>query len=342
MQFSLFYFSSKLKKQSNYNLLWESAKFADRNGFSAIWTPERHFDEFGAPFPSPALTTAALAMITSNIHLRAGSVVLPLQNPIRVAEEWAMLDHFSCGRTGICLASGWHAQDFSLAPHNYLNRKKIMLEGFEAIKTFWKGKEVSLPGGENINYSVKTYPQPLQKKIPFWFAASGHVDTFTLAAENEVGLLTHLLGQNISELKEKIIIYKKRLAEKTDWSGHVTLMLHAFVGKDQELVRAVATPHLKAYLKTAMKLEAKQSRYKSDLNGDDISEEDMDAILDYAVKQFCNEKSLIGTIGDLLNFVKKIDQIGVDEVACLIDFGIDDSTVLEHLIYLNQLRILSC
>ncbi|HEU5415712.1 MAG TPA: LLM class flavin-dependent oxidoreductase, partial [Candidatus Angelobacter sp.] len=85
MDFSVFYFSStdSADDLDKYKLMIEGAKYADRQGFSAVWTPERHFHEFGGLFPNPSVTSAALATITRRIGIRAGSVVLPLHNPIR-------------------------------------------------------------------------------------------------------------------------------------------------------------------------------------------------------------------------------------------------------------------
>jgi len=48
--------------------------------FRAIWTPERHFHAFGGPYPNPSVTGAAVAAITSNLDIRAGSCVLPLHH----------------------------------------------------------------------------------------------------------------------------------------------------------------------------------------------------------------------------------------------------------------------
>jgi len=87
-------------------MLLESAKFAVDNGFAAVWTPERHFQRFGGLYGSPSVTAAALSVVTKRIAIRAGSVVLPLQNPLRVAEEWAMIDNLSNGRVAIAAASG--------------------------------------------------------------------------------------------------------------------------------------------------------------------------------------------------------------------------------------------
>jgi hypothetical protein len=116
--FSLYFFSDDGSKDSDdkYRLVLESAKFADRNDFSAVWTPERHFQDFGGLYPNPAVLSAALATITERVQIRAGSVALPLHHPVRVAEEWSVVDNLSGGRVAIAFASGWHVNDFALDP----------------------------------------------------------------------------------------------------------------------------------------------------------------------------------------------------------------------------------
>ena len=65
MEFSLCYFASHsgVGACDRYRLLIEGAKFADRHGFTAVWTPERHFSDFGGLYPNPALTSA----VTNNL-----------------------------------------------------------------------------------------------------------------------------------------------------------------------------------------------------------------------------------------------------------------------------------
>ena len=87
--------------RDRYRLLLEGAKFADREGFTAVWTPERHFHAFGGLYPNPSVASAAIAALTTRVQIRAGSVVLPLHHPARVAEEWALVDNLSQGRVGI-------------------------------------------------------------------------------------------------------------------------------------------------------------------------------------------------------------------------------------------------
>src|SRR5580700_3249577 len=141
-QLSLFFFSADSAEQSGdkYRMLLEAARFADEHGFAAVWTPERHFQRFGGLYGSPAVTGAALAVLTTQISIRAGSVVLPLQNPLRVAEEWAMIDNLSNGRAGIAAASGWHVNDFVLSPDTYGNRHEDMYRKIAIIQRLWRGE----------------------------------------------------------------------------------------------------------------------------------------------------------------------------------------------------------
>ncbi|HEY0096759.1 MAG TPA: LLM class flavin-dependent oxidoreductase, partial [Archangium sp.] len=100
LAFGLSYFANDEDAlgRRKYQLLLDGARFADSHGFSAIWTPERHFHSFGGLYPSPAITGAGIATLTEHVGIRAGSVVMPLHDPLQVAEEWAMIDNLSGGR----------------------------------------------------------------------------------------------------------------------------------------------------------------------------------------------------------------------------------------------------
>ena len=144
MQFGLIFFSSReaTDHTDKYRLLIESAKFADRHGFSSVWIPERHFTKDGWLYPNPAVLHAALARETERISLRAGSVVMPLHDAIRVAEEWAVVDNLSDGRVEISFASGWHPNDFVFFPEKYTNRHEEMYHGIQIVQKLWQGEQM--------------------------------------------------------------------------------------------------------------------------------------------------------------------------------------------------------
>ena len=164
VDFSLFYFASDNSStpQDRYKLLLEGAKFADEQGFAAIWTPERHFHAFGGLYPNPAVTSAAIAAMTTRLKIRAGSCVLPLHHPIRVAEEWAFVDNISQGRVGVSFASGWQPNDFVIAPAAFANRKNEMLANIDVVRRLWRGESVAFPGplGKPVDVTDPAAPDP--------------------------------------------------------------------------------------------------------------------------------------------------------------------------------------
>src|SRR5215510_11055688 len=199
MQFGLMFFSSSedVSNGDKYRLVIEGAKFADRHGFSCVWVPERHFTQLGCLYPNPALLQAALARETQRISLRAGSVVLPLHHPIRVAEEWAVVDNLSGGRVDIAFASGWHAEDFAFCPEDYNARREIMFDRIETVRKLWRGETVPAQTGDGRPYGVRLFPRPIQSELPIWLTAAGAVDTFRSAGRIAANVLPHLLGQDV-------------------------------------------------------------------------------------------------------------------------------------------------
>lgn len=343
MTYSLFYFSSDQigRGREKYRLLLEGARFADRNGFAAIWTPERHFHPFGALYPNPAITNTALAMITERVRLRSGSVVLPLHDPIRVAEEWAVVDNLSNGRVDVAFASGWHSDDFVFFPDRYQERKELMFEGIETVRRLWRGETITVRSGSDADIDVRIFPQPVQEELPFWVSAGGSPETFQRAGECGGHLLTHILGQNIEELAEKIRIYREARASRglTADSGQVALMMHAFLGEDREKVREQVRVPFINYLRSSLGLlETFIRRQKLPLDINNMSQQDMDDVLEFAFTRYFETNALFGEPEECVGMIGRLRQIGVDEVACLIDFGVDVDAVLESLSYLAMLK----
>ncbi len=338
MDFSLFYFpthDNTTIQQNKYQLLLEGAKFADRNQFEAIWVPERHFHNFGDQFPNPSVAAAAVSSITKNIKLRSGSVVLPLHDPIRVAEEWSMVDNLSDGRVELSIASGWHPNDFVLAPNSYENRHQIMREGITTLKNVWKGKSVTRKNGVGKDYEFHVHPKPIQKELPLWITAAGSIETFKYAGSIGANILTHLLGQSIEDLEEKIKIYRQTLMDNgyNPKNYKVALMLHTFVSDDIDFVKQTVERPFKNYLKNSINL-LKPIAQELDLDLDN----DLEPLLDIGYQRFYKTSSLFGTPESCHSTVNRVYEIGIDEIACLIDFGVDQELVIDNLKYLFDLK----
>jgi phthiocerol/phenolphthiocerol synthesis type-I polyketide synthase D len=345
--FGLIFFDSSDVSPSGdkYRLVIESAKFADRHNFSSVWIPERHFTREGWLYPNPVVLHAALARETQQIHLRAGSVVMPLHDPIRVAEEWAMVDNLSGGRVGISFASGWHPNDFVFFPDNYAQRNELMYQGIETVRKLWRGESIQVKGGDGKLVDVRTYPPPIQAELPFWVTAAGNPKTFAGAGKMGAHLLTHMYNQSVDELAEKIRVYRESLAEHgfDPQSRQVSVMVHTFVSFSQEAVLAQAGGPFRNYLRSAghlLNAIAYSRGQKVDLAS--LSEQDVEDYLHFVFERLVSTQRVIfGTPESCLNLIKQLYAAGVNEVACQIDFGLDTDIALANMVYLNKLKDLA-
>lgn len=347
IDFSLFYWGNDDGPgPRKYELLLEGAKFADANGFNAVWTPERHFHAFGGPYPNPSVTGAAVAAVTKNLGVRAGSCVAPLHHTARIAEEWAVIDNLTNGRAGLAIASGWQPDDFVLRPENAPPANKAaMFAAIEDLRQLWRGEPVAFPTGNGKSFALVTQPRPVSKELPIWVTTAGNPDTWKEAGAIGANVLTHLLGQSIDEVEGKIGLYHAALRE----AGHdpadftVTLMLHTFVGADRDQVRETAREPMKDYLRSAAALIKQYAwafpAFKKpagvsnpmQLDLQTLTEEELDGILDFAFRRYFEDSGLFGTIDDCLARVEQLKRIGVGEIACLIDYGIPVAQVLDGL-----------
>ena len=350
--FSLFYFSADEQEQGRdkYRLLLEGARFADAHGFEAVWTPERHFHAFGGLYPNPSVTSAALAAITTRVAIRAGSCVMPLHHPARVAEEWSVVDNLSNGRVGISFAAGWQPNDFVFRPENYADAKKTMFRDIELVQRLWRGETVPFAGPRG-EVEVRTLPRPIQPELPVWITTAGNPETFEQAGRFGGHVLTHLLGQSVEELTHKITAYRAaRRAAGHAGEGRVTLMLHTFIGDSDAQVRQIVRGPMTEYLRTSVglikqyagvfpTLRRRPGSDGSDIDFTSLTPEEMDALLEFSFERYYQTSALFGSVETAAAMVDKLRGIGVDEVACLVDFGLNTDTVLAHLPHLDALRV---
>ena len=339
LEFSLYYFGNYPAEYQadKYRLILESARFADAHDFSAVWLPERHFHAVGGFSPNPSLLAAALARDTKQIKLRGGSVVLPLHHPVRVAEEWSVVDNLSHGRVGVSIASGWHPNDFIFAPERFERRREICLEDIATIQQLWRGETLPMRAGAGSDFPVSLFPLPVQKTLPTWLTCI-HEESFAKAGELGMGVLGYLMNQTVDEVAAKIARYRAALVQHghDPMQGHVTILLHTFLGDDAETARAQARGPLREYLRSF--LDNSHKRLESQHGPADVDDEDVEYLLDKSFADYVQGKALIGTPESVAGVVERLREIGVDEVGCFIDFGVDTDAVLRSLPALDRLR----
>lgn len=341
LRVSLFFFSANLddRPRDKYALVLRCAELADQLGLHAIWVPERHFDPFGAPYPAPAVLLAALAARTSRIGLRAGSVVLPLHDPVLVAEEWGVLDAVSEGRMGLSLASGWHADDFILRPDNYDDRKRVLESHLDLVRRLWRGEAIECLGPGGRRTETRAYPTP-ESSIPLWLTSAGNAATWERAGQLGLNVLTAMLEQTVDDIASKVQVYRAaRAAARITDEPQVTCMLHTHLAKDAEgvldRVREPLTHYLSAHLDLFTKFAAGQD---IGVRPDEVSDADRAALIEHGLQRYVRTAGLFGDVDSCQPMLQRLVNAGVTELGCLVDFGLDDEHVVECVEQLGELR----
>ncbi|WP_422957522.1 MupA/Atu3671 family FMN-dependent luciferase-like monooxygenase [Streptomyces anulatus] len=324
-----------------YDTVLETARFADEHGFSSVWLPERHFDSFGGIFPNPAVLAAAVARETGSVRINAGSVVLPLHDPVRVAEEWSVVDNLSGGRVGIGCATGWHARDFALHPDRFADRRRIAFDHLDEVRRLWRGEAVRRRTGEGAEAEIRIRPRPVQGEPPFFLATSGQRASYGEAARHGLGVVTNLMSQTVDELAANIAHYRRTRAEcgLDPEAGRVTVLVHTYLGDDHATARAEALEPMVRYLRSSLLMRSAANAAGS--RREDVaaaSEEDLDYLFRRAYDRYCDRRALIGTPTSVASFVDALHGAGVDEIAALVDFGMDRERLRSGLERLDVLR----
>jgi natural product biosynthesis luciferase-like monooxygenase protein len=346
MDFGIMFFPADDAPTCTYETVREVTIFADRHHFTSVWTPERHFHQFGGMFPNPSVMSAALASITNNIHIRAGSLISPLHNAIRITEDWAVIDHLSQGRIGISFGSGWNVDDFVIEPDAYHERKELMYAQINEVKTLWAGGSIAKVNGAGRLTEIKLTPKPYQPELPIWITSSGDINTFTRAGSMGANILTHLMSHSVAELSKKIEAYKgaRKTSHFDPSGGTITLMLHTFLSRDSAQVREKALTPFSSYLRSAIDLENKSAKGGGTISGGSFcppfkpEDKILDELIEMSFNRYCNEASLMGTPEKCMRFVAQLEEIGVTEIACLVDFGLDMESLFSSLHLLDELR----
>ena len=212
---------------------------AEDLGYDSIWPAEHHFSEYGF-CASPALTLAAVARTTKRIRLGTGVVVLPFNHPIRVAEDYAMLDLLSGGRVDLGVGRGYQPSEFRGYGVDQTRSREIFDESLEIIRRAWTQDRFSFEGTHYRFHDVSIRPRPLQQPHPpIWMAALSE-DTYEKAGRLGFNLLcSPVFGGSLPEARGRIQRYREAL----EAAGHdpatreIGALVMVYIGKTQEDAR---------------------------------------------------------------------------------------------------------
>jgi len=234
--FSLFdFFRQKQDEAQYYNDTLELGVFAEECGYDSVWFGEEHFYAFGI-CPSPQIFLAALARETSEIRLGTAISLLPFENPLRKAEDFAMLDILSNGRLNFGVGRGLISKHFEGFGVPLRESRARYEESLEIIRRAWTQDPVEYAGQFWQVPSLSVGPKPLQTPYPPIYRGTISQESFegAAAAGDNVFLVPWLTGPHPVVCK-RVNRYRDLLKEKGHGLKRTTCIFFLFVDTDHQV-----------------------------------------------------------------------------------------------------------
>ncbi len=258
MQFGMLHLFENPIGKTEHQIVKEQLELmiaAEDYGFDSVWAGEHHFTEYGY-LASPAISLAAAAQATKRIRLGSGVVILPMNHPLRVAEDYAFLDLMSDGRIDLGVGRGYQPLEFQRYGIDQTTTRERFDECMQIIRQAWTDGVVDFHGEYYDFTDVPVRPQPLQQPHPpIWMAALSP-QTFERAGQYGFNLLLgSVFGLTPKLAKERIREYYRGLAS----AGHtaadkkIGCLMQVYVADTMEQARADYRGPVEWYFKTISK-----------------------------------------------------------------------------------------
>ena len=153
-----------------YREMLDEISTADQMGFDSAWLTEHHFLSDGY-CPSLMVTAGAIAARTKKIRIGTGVLLIPLHDPVLIAEDSAVVDLISEGRFILGLGLGYRKEEFDGFGKQLKERKGRIEESLDILMKSWADESFDHSGKYYQLKNINITPKPVQKPIPIWIGA---------------------------------------------------------------------------------------------------------------------------------------------------------------------------
>ena len=227
-----------------YEEMSESVHLADKLGWARALTTEHHFHYYGGAVPNPAIILAAWARETTNIRLAPAVSLMQLRDPLKVAEDYALVDQLSGGRVDMGVAKGFVPHEFDAFHVDQAEVPERITEGLEICQKFWAGEPFAFNGKHFSFDKLQPWPPAVNGALPIWNAASNSQESFINAAERGYSLMMNHYPMSAKSVAEKFGWYceswEKAGRKTSDRKAMITFMTHIADTEEQAIEEAKA------------------------------------------------------------------------------------------------------
>lgn len=293
---------------------------AEAFGFHSVWFAEHHFHDYGGYIPSVPVLGAAVAARTKRLRIGSGIALLPLQNPIRIAEEYAMLDCISNGRLEFGIGRGFQKTEYDAFGRNMSDSRALFEEAHEIIRKAWSGERFDHEGKFHKLRRVRVLPQPVQKLPPFYCACIFTPQSFEWTGQQGYGLMVvPYASPSPEDLKTRVDLYRAAHAKSGAQSGPEVLgVYHFYCGETAEKAKEEPREPMMHYMKGFV--AANQEDAYSDQYTPYVGLKGFVGSIDYDDYMYPN-RVIIGDPDQCTARIKEIIASGVTNVSLLANFG---------------------
>lgn len=217
MKFGVFYVieSPDGDYKRAYDEMLDQVEYAEYLGFDTVWLAEHHGSSYGS-MPSPQVMAAAVAQRTKYMRIGIAVSILPFDNPVRIAEDYAMVDILSNGRLDFGVGRGYQPREFGMLGLEKVQGESrgLFEESLDIILGLWTEDRFTYKGKHFQIEDAELHPRPLQKPHPPVYVAAISPDTFDLVAEKGFNLLITPTLMDLPTLKAFTLEAKRRLVER--------------------------------------------------------------------------------------------------------------------------------
>ncbi len=255
MQFGLLfecqrpYEGTEIDWNALYKETLAQCELADQVGFDNVWFVEHHFLTGFSGSPAQDAMFGALSRVTKNIRIGYGVCILPYHHPVRVAERVALVDQLTDGRVefGTGRSNAYEQMGLGVDPRN---TRSLWEESITMLPQIWQSDEFEWEGEHWQVPKRRVLPKPVQQPHPRMYLACTQADSFRLAAEKGLGVLSSA-SYATSVLAEQVKIYREALKNVNPVGAFATEFwgnnVHAYCGTDNDEARELAALSMKTF-----------------------------------------------------------------------------------------------
>ncbi len=200
-------------EQQRFRDIIAQIELGDKLGFDEAWLGELHFSRSFSILADPLMVLAAAGQRTSHIRLGTAVTLLPLHNPVKIAEEAAIADILTYGRLELGCGRGTAPLHYSGYAIPQEESRERFDEALDFILQAWTQDKVNFTGKHFQAKDLPVVPKPLQRPHPPIRIAANSPDTFPMAARRKFPIFATPLINPPDKLKEGLAVYRDLLPE---------------------------------------------------------------------------------------------------------------------------------